>query len=166
MTAENEGGGFVEGDVLNYTPDIDYTGRPAHHCREGVAVVVRWRDGSLHLADTFWGSGGDAHLLSATEVATAKIRFNTSGYRELDYREVRESIPREHWQDIPSQHGLQRRRFVRIGAEPEWAQKHANAREAVIDAQHEVASALSKLVSAREFAEYLREREAEGVKPW
>jgi hypothetical protein len=159
-------GTFVIGDVVDYTPDVDYTGRPARHCREGVATVAERGDGTLYLADTFWTSGGDRHVLTPTEAATATLRFNTDGYRELGYNENRESIPREHWQEIPSQHGLVKRRFVRIEAGPTWEQKHANARQDIIDAQHEVASALSKLQSARTFAEYLHEREDEGVKPW
>lgn len=157
---------FKIGDVVDYTPDIDYTGRPAHHCREGVAIVVERKDQSLYLIDTFWGSGTDAHVLSETEVANAELRFNTGEYRELEHNENRDGIPREYWQEIPSQHGLQKRRFVEVGAGPTWEQKHANARQDIINALHAVGAAMSRVDSQRRYAEYLFEREAEGVKPW
>lgn len=160
MSESNEvTGRFVLGDVVDY-------GRERDWCREGVAAVRERQDGSLVLADTFWEGGSETHILTSAEVATAVLRFNVNGYRELAHHEDRESIPREHWQDIPSQHGLRRRRFVRVDAAPTWEKKHANARQDIIDAQHKVARALSDLESARRFAEYLHEREAEGVKPW
>ena len=152
-------GKFGLGDVVDYEREREW-------CREGVAVVRERQDGLLVLADTYWQGGSGTHVLTSAEVATATLRFNVNDYRELAHHENRESIPREHWQDIPSQHGLSRRRFVRVDSGPTWEQKHANARQDIIDAIAKVADAISSLESARRFADYLRERETEGVKPW
>lgn len=126
---------FIDGDVISYTP------KDGHHCREGLAIVSQSPTVDESRAhDTFWAGFGDRHLLTADELATAELIFNVTNYLELDgnSRHINET----KWntfavadrQVITSQHGLQKRWFIRKGAEPSWQQQIANARERLDEA--------------------------------
>lgn len=114
---------FIDGDVITYRSE-------ERHCREGMAVVARQQ-----AFDTFWSGGGDRHLLTADELATAELLFNLADFEELDSNSRHMSEAKwntyatEDRQLITSQHGLQKRWFIRKGAEPSWEQQIANARE-------------------------------------
>ena len=140
------------GDVFTYTPDIDWTGRPTHHCREAWAIVVEGRNYSMTI-DTFWGTLSDAHILTDPELATLSFEFNTDGYDELEHRrgvymtwEQYNPFQREI---IPSQHGLQRRYFVAKGAVPDTETLIENARAKVEKAESELRSAEYSLTMAK-----------------
>jgi len=124
-----------EGDVFTYRPD-------ERHCREGMAIVSDRADGSHILRDTFWGSGSDCHILTADEMGTVEPLFNLADFDELD-RYARDS--KSAWEAyhpdnrrvITSQHGLQRRWFIRKGAEPDLSTQIQNAEGRVEDAEDE-----------------------------
>lgn len=115
---------FIPGDVIRYTPG------DGHHCREGMAIVAQQQ-----AFDTFWSGYGDRHLLTADELATAELLFNLADFDELDgnSRHMNEAKWNTYATDdrqlVTSQHGLQKRWFIRKGAEPSWQQQIANARE-------------------------------------
>ncbi len=117
--------------VVHYTPENDW-------CREGTAIA----DNDGRLIDTYWQSRGN-NALSAAEETSAQVIFHLSDYRELERAE------HYRWADyhpsdrqvITSQHGLQRRLFVRKDAEPDLATRIENAREAVREAEQAVRSA-------------------------
>ena len=135
---------FRVGDVVHYQTDNRW-------CKEETAIAREGRDGIV-LADTFWGSGNDCHILRGPEIETAQVLFNLSDFRELDRHE------RHTWQDynpadrevITSQHGLQKRLLIRLGARPDLVTKIENAREKVAEAERELSSAESRLKWARE----------------
>lgn len=140
------GGPFRPNDVVKYTPDP--TRHDPNWCREGVAIAS---DPNMILTDTYWGSGTDAHILTPTETATAEVLFNLDDYDQL---------PRNAWDTwtqyaeadrgiVTSQHGLQRRLFIRKGAKPDWATMLENARDKVEAAEREVRHATSLLTYAR-----------------
>lgn len=137
------------GDVVRYAPD------PSRHdprwCREGMAIA----DERGILFDTYWGSGGDNHRLNAVEVATAEVIFNVADYDELDrYARASRGIWETYHPDdrrvLTSQHGLQRRWFIRKGADPDMATQVASAEEKVLEAEEAVASAQRRAEWARE----------------
>ena len=138
-------GRFKAGDVVRYDSEL-----PDRWCREETAIVED-RNTRLIFVDTYWGSMFDSHILTLSEIDTAEVMFNLSNFREvaryapwLDYHPDDRAA-------ITSQHGLQRRRFVRIGAEPDQDTCIENAREAVRDAENKVNAATSDLVSVRAF---------------
>lgn len=125
-----------EGDVFRYD-------REQFHCREGWAIAKSYR-GHMTLVDTFWGGmGQDSHHLTDKEIGTAEFAFRPSEYRELDRdrRETYDDFAPEDRAYIPSQHGLQVRQFVKLGAKPDFETKVRNAREAVEAAKGRVRSA-------------------------
>jgi hypothetical protein len=127
---------YEEGDVLLYTPT-------ERHCREGMAFVS-----DRGIIDTYWRSTGDgeSHILTADELATAKVLFNI---RDFDVLDRYSAASRETWlayhpadrQRITSQHGLQEELFVRCGAQPHLATQIENARERVNAAEQAVEQA-------------------------
>lgn len=134
-----------EGDVVSYIPD-----RRDRHCREGMAIV---RDGQF--VDTFWGSMSDAHVLTATEIATVGLIFNVGDYDELDQYDrsahsTWERYARVNRARITSQHGLQSRYFIRKGASEDLPTQIGNARAKVYEAKSEVERAARRLESAEQ----------------
>jgi hypothetical protein len=130
-----------DGDVVKYLPDARFE---RWWCREGTAIGNVGQDGSTLLVDTYWGAhGSDPHVLTTTEIAGAELVFNIADYDELDQYA---SYSAEKWaryapadrREITSQHGLQRRYFVRRGAREDLPTQIANARERVDDAESEV----------------------------
>jgi hypothetical protein len=99
--------------------------------------------GRVILVDTFWGSMSDAHVLTATEAATASLQFNVGDYDELQRRDGyqwKNYAPADRAR-ITSQHGLQERLFIRKGATEDHATKVENAREKLAEAQRDLDSA-------------------------
>lgn len=135
------------GDVVHYTPTDRW-------CREGIAIAL-WRDGRVVLLDTFWGSSGDQHRVTAEEAATAELMFNLADYDELD-RYSHQSP--DTWAKyapadrklITQQHGCQKRWFIRNGAKPDWATQIDNARAEVAKRESAAESALRAVEWARE----------------
>lgn len=140
---------YRAGTVVRYTPD------PSRHaprwCREGMAIA----DDQGVLFDTYWQSGGDAHRLMPVEVETAEFVFDVCDFDELD-RHSRGSAAewaRYHPNDrqvITSQHGLQRRWFVRKGALPDLSTQIANAEDKVRATENEMRLTAQRLDWARE----------------
>lgn len=131
------------GDVLRYTPE------DGRWCREGMALVSQYPSSSLLRAhDTYWGSSGDRHLLTDDELQTAELIFNVMDYDEIgsNSRHMDEAkwstFAETDRQLITSQHGLQKRWFVRKGAEPSWEQQIKNARGALDEALREADAAV------------------------
>lgn len=126
---------FKLNDVLRYD-------RTQHHCREGMAVV-EMSAGKLAAFDTFWMS--DRHRLTDGELATATVEWNLSeGWQEVDRYFPWSDYAPEDRREITGQHGLQRTRYVRIGAKPSLDTQISNAREALDDAKRELDSAVSR----------------------
>jgi len=127
----------------------DYEVDGSRHCREGVATEER--PGVLF--DTFW-TNGDRHKLTETEATSARFRFDTDDFIELDANRFDNA---DQWntfapgdrQTITSQQGLQVRYFVRTGAAPDLATQIENARQKVSDAERAERSATSALTWAR-----------------
>lgn len=137
---------FKAGDVVAY----DTLTRPNRHCREGTAIL---NDRGV-LVDTFWGGAlvNDAHVLTEEEAATARLLFNIGDYAELGRTQAHqfEQYAPADRQVLTSQHGLQRRLFVRIGAQVDHATIVDNARRKVDEAEARVRSAQLHLDWARE----------------
>lgn len=133
------------GTVVRYTPDESR--HNPRWCREGMAIA----DERGRLVDTYWCTSGDQHVLNEVEVESVEVLFSLDDYRELDRRHERtwQEYRPEDRQVVTSQHGLRRRLFVREGAEPDHDTKVSNAREAVAEAEREVASARGRLRSAQ-----------------
>lgn len=115
------------------------------HCREGYAVEIEPGD----LRDTFWGVyGHDRHRLSAREMETAVLLFDTDDYEDVTPDFDRKRAPSE-WTDreeadrqrITAQHGLQPTYFIRKGSEPSLRMKIENAREDLRQAEEKARSA-------------------------
>lgn len=122
------------GDVVAYKSE-----RRDRWCREGLAIATQWRSGKVVLVDTFWATMSDAHVLTTAEEASAELRFNVADYDELPYRadDQWRSYAQEDRALITSQHGLQRRLFVRKGATEDLPTKIENARQALASAEEE-----------------------------
>lgn len=145
---------YAPGTVVRYISE-----RTDYWCREGMAVAGK--DGRL--VDTYWESTSDAHVLTAAEQATVTVEFCIGDYRELDRHERHtwEDYHSDDRQEITAQHGLRRRLFIRIGAEPDLDTRIENAREAVRLGEGIVARAESNLARRREvLAELLVEQNA------
>ena len=129
------------------------------HCREGVAIERN----PGQFFDTFWASGQDAHRLTAGEVATAVLLFDTDDFDELDGY-GRAARPSE-WEQyalkdralITSQHGLQVRYFVRRGAVPDLETQIDNASREVGDAEYVLRRAQWGVDSAKKILADLEE---------
>lgn len=138
------------GTVVRYTPQSQYPGGDARWCREGMAIANK----AGHLVDTYWGSGSEAHRVTAAEQASVKVLFHLDDYDELDRWRPDEqkwlSFAPEDRQLITMQHRLQRRLFIRKGALPSRDTLIANAREKVAEAEAEVSSAQRSLDWAQE----------------
>lgn len=152
------------GDVVRYTPESTW-------CREGIAIAQDYArpNGRLVLLDTYWGSAEPRPLTDA-EADTAELMFKLADYDELD-RYSHESPSR--WdkhapadrQIITHQHGLQRRWFIRKGAQPDWATQIDNARRSVAEREDEADRArravewateeLTRVIAAAEAAGYV-----------
>lgn len=144
-----------EGDVLRYDSE-----RPDRHCREGVAVVVKYGD-RLAAKDTYWNAGGRVdsmcdHILTDTELETAEFRFNLFN----DVNEVlqfSDHATTTEWEKyapedrfmLTSQHGHCRSYYVKIGAVPSLDTQIENARRAVESAEQKLRSAQSWLEGRR-----------------
>jgi hypothetical protein len=130
---------FAPGDVVAYT-----SSRDNNWCREGLALVSP--DGKFR--DTYWGSNfGDNHVLTAEEIASARLEFNVNDFREMERYETPawdEYHPNDR-QLITSQHRLQRRYFVRVGSTSDFDTRVEKARAAVLEAEEKVQSAESSL---------------------
>lgn len=124
-----------------YTYDIEGTA----HCKEGWAVETE--DGLL--LDTYWSS--DRSHLSKGEITSAKFRFDTDDFEEIEHHRGRGTPPEwlryapEDRNYISSQHGLSTRWFIRKGASPDLATELANQHYAVEEAESELRAAQSKL---------------------
>lgn len=127
----------------------DYS-REQYHCREGIATDERGV-----LLDTFWGYGySDRHRLSATEVESARFRFDTDDFEDITPGHHR-GCP-QAWSDrapadrqtITSQHGLQVRWFIRKDSLPDYETRLENARRKVSDAESGLRLAESRLNTA------------------
>ncbi|SHX96547.1 Uncharacterised protein [Mycobacteroides abscessus subsp. abscessus] len=138
---------FRPDDVVRYRPS-------AHHCQEGVAIAKDC-GGSVVLVDTFWQSAShDDHVLTASEIASAELVFNMEGYDELDrYISSSEQLWNKYAatdrQVVTSQHGLQKRWFIRKGARPDWNTQIDNARQVVAGYERELEAVRSHLEWAR-----------------
>ena len=139
---------FRPGDVVTYHPD-------QRHCREGTAIAEAPNGFDVVLFDTFWGCGGDQHRLTATEVAAAEFKFAIGDYDELDRYSHSSAgtwlkyAPADR-QLITSQHGLQKRWFIRKGATEDLATQIDNAHEKVAEWERAVESATRSLGWARD----------------
>lgn len=153
------------GDVVRYTPRTTW-------CREGIAIAQDHArlNGRLVLLDTYWGST-EPGMLTDDEADTAELMFNLADYDELDRYSIHAS--RSQWetyapadrQIITHQHGLQRRWFIRKGAQPDWATQIDNARRSVAEREDEADRArravdwateeLTRLIAAAEAAGYV-----------
>lgn len=146
---------FRPGDVVRYEP-AEWPGRHDRMwCREGMAIA----DENGLLWDTYWSTGNDCHNLVDREMATARVLFNLADFRELERHEAytwREFHPDDRAL-ITSQHGLQERRFVRVGSGPDLGTQIENAREALAEAERQVESAKQTVIWRRE---HLAELEA------
>lgn len=115
--------------VYTYTPTTTW-------CREGVAVEHE----PGHYRDTFWSTSDAWGSLTEGERATLALSFDTDQYRQIGGDYERGTPPAE-WltydradrERIPSQHGLQVRWYVRLGARPSLSMQVENART-VLDA--------------------------------
>jgi hypothetical protein len=140
-----------QGTVVRYTPAPRYEGdRQPRWCREGMAIA----DDRGRLVDTYWGSGGDAHVVTAAEAASVEVLFYLEDFDELDrwrpdVEKWRTYAPEDR-QRVTMQHGLQQRLFIRKGAVPARETMIANARGKVAEAEDEVRSAQSTLRWAQE----------------
>lgn len=138
---------FRPNDVVRYRPS-------EHHCREGIAIA-KVCGSSVVLVDTFWQSGShDDHVLTAGEKASAEIVFNIEDYDELDrYMSFSEELWNKYAasdrQVVTSQHGLQKRWFIRKGACPDWNTQIDNARQVVAEYERQLESVRSNLEWAR-----------------
>lgn len=149
--------GFKEGDVLRYTPE-----RLDRHCREGIARVVRVRDG-LAVNDTYWGfypRSIDDHTLTLGELSSAELLFNVYDYLAMESvlsRAYSRSVLRAEWlryhpddrAQIPTQHGLRVLYLVKEGASPDLSTEIVNVEEAVRAAEAELSSAERTLASKK-----------------
>jgi hypothetical protein len=150
--------GFKPGDVVRYNP-------AQHHCREGIAIAYE-RGNKVVLLDTFWGGYDDRHMPHADELADAELQFNINDYDELaEYshssRGQWEKYAPDDREVITSQHGLQRRYFVRKGACEHWPTQIDNARSKLEECESEAASAQRSVEYAQEFlARVIAEAEA------
>lgn len=141
MTESRVSRAFQPGDVLTYSPADRW-------CREGMAVV---NDAGIAF-DTFWASAGDAYRLGEADLRSAEFLFNIGNYRELD-RHERYTFSRFAPEDratITSQHGLQRRLFVRHGAVEDRETIIENARQKVREAEEARDAAERQVTYARE----------------
>ncbi len=142
------------GQVITYRSERDN-----RWCREGWAISSE----SGYFLDTYWQSTGDAHRVTADELATAEHQFWVDDYRELDRYgrgtpdEWAKYAPADR-QRVPSQHGLQARFFVRIGAEHDLPTQVENAIEALRRAEDEAESAQRRMEYAQERVDELRDR--------
>lgn len=121
------------------------------------------------LVDTYWQSGSEAHVLNAVELTTIEHLFWMDDYRELD--RYHRGTPAE-WetyaetdrQRVTSQHGLQARYFIRLGAQPDLPTQIENARAALRDAVERQRSAERRVDDAGrrldDLLAQLRNREA------
>ena len=140
------------GQVIRYRSD-----RADRWCREGVAIS----NDAGHFVDTYWMGMGDAHVVTASELATAEHRFWLDDYRELD--RYGRGTPDE-WamyaitdrRRVTSQHGLQARYFVRHGAEYDLPTQLENALESLSRAEGDLESAQRRLERAEERVDELR----------
>lgn len=151
------------GTVVKYTPD------PSRHdprwCREGTAIAIQWPT-KVVLADTYWYTMSDAHILNEVELATIEVKFHLDDYDELkDTYGTRDRWLRYAPADrkrISSQHGLQERLFIRKGAEPDLPTQIENARVAVAEAEHELRMAEGRVTRRREELGELEQRLRDG----
>lgn len=138
---------FRPNDVVRYRS-------AEHHCREGVAIAKDCGS-SFVLVDTFWQSGShEDHVLTESEIATTELVFNMEDYDELDrYMSSSEGLWNKYAtsdrQVVTSQHGLQKRWFIRKGASPDWDTQIENARQVVADYERRLESVRSGLEWAR-----------------
>lgn len=136
---------FKENDVVKYAVP--------RHCREGFAVA-HLRNGKLILRDTYWLRDDDlSYVLTADEVANAELLFNIDDYDELDRHDRSTPMTLATYAEadraqIPMQHGLTIRYFVRKGATPDLATQVANARALVSQRRDEVRTAQLTLARA------------------
>lgn len=138
---------FRPNDVVRYRPS-------EHHCREGVAIAKKLGSGVV-LVDTFWQSGShDDHVLTESEIATGETAFNIDDYDELDrFASSCEALWNKYAtidrEVVTSQHGLQKRWFIRKGASPDWDTQIENARQVVAEYERRLESVRSGLEWAR-----------------
>ncbi|MFS0885309.1 hypothetical protein [Aeromicrobium sp. 179-A 4D2 NHS] len=149
-----------EGDIFIYGPE-------QRHCREGMAVVVKYGD-RLVAKDTYWNAGGRVdsmcdHILTDVELETAEFAFNMFN----DVNEIMAYQPKREWEKyapndrfrVTSQHGLRVHYFTKIGAVPSIDTQIENARAAVEKAEAQVRSAQWSLENRRrELAEFEAQR--------
>lgn len=133
---------FTVGDVVRYS-------REERHCREGQAIAET-RGDRIILIDTFWGSGMDAHVLTEAELATAEFQFNLRDYRPVTRNETWADFHPSNRVEVTHQHGLQRARYVRIGAEPDMSTRIENAKERVEEAERELEYSTARLKWCKE----------------
>lgn len=138
---------FRPGDVVSYNP-------AQHHCREGTAIAYE-RQGKVVLLDTFWGGSGDRHMVTGDELSTAELQFSLHDYDELDpYSRSSPSAWAKYApgdrQVVTSQHGLQKRWFIRKGAAEDWPTQIDNARRELEERENEADSAQRRVEWARQ----------------
>lgn len=142
---------MAHNDVYRYNPQ-------ERHCNEGIAVE---NDRGV-LVDTFWGLGDSmGHVVGRNQ--HLEHLGNLDDYERLTRNA---SHPFEDYAPadrlaVPSQHGLQRALFIRIGAQPDLATKIENARRSLEEAEAQLRSAEHRVEWARkDLAELEAERDA------
>jgi hypothetical protein len=131
---------FQSGDVVRYTPANRFD---RMWCREGMAIA----DDRGHLVDTYWGTSMDSHVMTTAEIETAELVFNLGDYREMPYRDRGQWVEYhpDQRQMVTGQHGLTRRLFVLLDAQPDMGTRIENAREALREAEERAASAVRQV---------------------
>lgn len=122
-----------EGDVIRYRPRTN-------HCREGMAVVERSRDGSMIVLDTFWTH--DRARVELTE-GEYEVLFNLAGYYlfERGQRQWFRYAPADRAR-VTHQHGCQADYYILKGATEDRVTVLENARAELAEAKVKLESAI------------------------
>jgi hypothetical protein len=161
VTAASATTAYLPGTVVRYTPDP--TRFDPRWCREGTAIA----DQHGRLVDTYWASMAEAHIVTDAELPSVEALFHLDDYDEI----ARWQHDSERWltyhpddrQVITSQHGLQKRWFIRKGAQPDLGTKITNAEERIREAESKLRSAEHELQWRRDELARLQARQAEEV---
>ena len=137
-------------DAVQIIPGAYYTfDRDEHHCVEGIVYADLVRSEGIVLRDTFWGPRGSTTFmvghnhLSEAERASLRLLFNPDGgWREATRNDVPEDFDPDDVRRVTSQHGLQKKVWIRDGAQPSLAIRIFNAQERLREARSAAESAI------------------------
>ena len=118
----------------------------SYHCREGLAVVKKDKNGKLCLIDTYWGIGDNSGCVFYSD----DLRIGIKYYTNLDEIEVSSNDADKYYNEkdvfvLTSQHWYCVYKYIRKGAKRDKDVIKKSIKKDIVELENEIRYKLSKI---------------------